>query len=233
MRGMTPHDAFLESIIAAPDDDAPRLIYADWLEENGEPERAEFIRVQCAIAKDRICRVAPTPCERCEDCKRWHHLSRREKELLNENGYFLDRIQAPWPDVLRFFKRGFVESVSCYCADWLKHGPAIVRSAPIREVRLADKHPSRSSYNRNRWAWFHEHVPLGLVSVEFVELDMNRISLSAALIPFVQGGKGSVPMCKWFDAESDALAALSQACILWARSQPATACPSTPAIVSA
>jgi uncharacterized protein (TIGR02996 family) len=28
-------------------DDTPRLIYADWLEDHGQPELAEFIRVQC------------------------------------------------------------------------------------------------------------------------------------------------------------------------------------------
>jgi uncharacterized protein (TIGR02996 family) len=31
---MTPQDAFLQEIIAHLDDDAPRLIYADWLEEH-------------------------------------------------------------------------------------------------------------------------------------------------------------------------------------------------------
>ena len=30
----------------APDDDAPRLVLADWLEENGQPDRAEFVRLQ-------------------------------------------------------------------------------------------------------------------------------------------------------------------------------------------
>jgi len=39
-------DAFLTDIIANPEDDTPRLIYADWLEEHGQPERAEFIRLQ-------------------------------------------------------------------------------------------------------------------------------------------------------------------------------------------
>src|SRR5579884_1935214 len=38
--------AFLAAINAAPRDDAPRLIYADWLDEHGDPERAEFIRIQ-------------------------------------------------------------------------------------------------------------------------------------------------------------------------------------------
>lgn len=38
--------AFIEQISAAPHDDAPRLIFADWLEESGAPDRADFIRVQ-------------------------------------------------------------------------------------------------------------------------------------------------------------------------------------------
>lgn len=38
---------FLDAIYADPDDDVPRLIYADWLDENGQEDRAELIRVQC------------------------------------------------------------------------------------------------------------------------------------------------------------------------------------------
>jgi uncharacterized protein (TIGR02996 family) len=37
---------FLDQIRAAPEDDAPRLVYADWLDEHGDSARAEFIRVQ-------------------------------------------------------------------------------------------------------------------------------------------------------------------------------------------
>ena len=43
-------DAFLHDILAHPDDDAPRLIYADWLDEHNDP-RGEFIRTQCALAQ--------------------------------------------------------------------------------------------------------------------------------------------------------------------------------------
>jgi uncharacterized protein (TIGR02996 family) len=41
--------AFLQSIQESPDDDSIRLILADWLEDNGQPERAEFIRVQVRV----------------------------------------------------------------------------------------------------------------------------------------------------------------------------------------
>ena len=43
--------ALLAAACAHPDDDAPRSAYADWLEDHGEPARAEFIRVQCELAR--------------------------------------------------------------------------------------------------------------------------------------------------------------------------------------
>src|SRR5262249_1690047 len=52
--------AILADIIANPEDDTPRLVYADWLEENGKETRAEFIRVQLALAKKRL-PAGPTP----------------------------------------------------------------------------------------------------------------------------------------------------------------------------
>ena len=48
---MSAHDPFLSAIAADPEQDGPRLRYADWLEENGDPDRAAFIRLQCAAAR--------------------------------------------------------------------------------------------------------------------------------------------------------------------------------------
>ena len=36
--------AFIEAIEHSPGDDAPKLVYADWLEENGEEQVASFVR---------------------------------------------------------------------------------------------------------------------------------------------------------------------------------------------
>jgi uncharacterized protein (TIGR02996 family) len=57
---MTEEDALQGAITAHPDDDTPRLVYADWLDENrpdarpspaaGGSARAEFVRVQCRLA---------------------------------------------------------------------------------------------------------------------------------------------------------------------------------------
>ncbi len=43
------HEAFQQAICQEPDDDALRLIYADWLDENGDSLWAEFIRIQCEL----------------------------------------------------------------------------------------------------------------------------------------------------------------------------------------
>lgn len=49
---MSEEKALLAAIDAHPLDDAPRLVYADWLDEHGgkpQTARAEFIRVQCEL----------------------------------------------------------------------------------------------------------------------------------------------------------------------------------------
>ncbi len=72
--------SFLADIRARPEDDAPRLIFADWLDEHGEPERAEFIRVQCELARLG------------EDDPRCSSLKQRELQLL-------DAHQLRWTEV--------------------------------------------------------------------------------------------------------------------------------------
>ena len=42
---MSDRDALLAAILANPAEDTPRLVYADWLQENGEPARGEFVRL--------------------------------------------------------------------------------------------------------------------------------------------------------------------------------------------
>src|SRR5262249_3179616 len=57
------------AVVAAPHDAPPRLILADWLEEHGQPERAEFIRVQCQLAQAD------------DDAPEYPALRRREQQL--------------------------------------------------------------------------------------------------------------------------------------------------------
>jgi uncharacterized protein (TIGR02996 family) len=44
---MNERERFIRAIEAEPEDDAVRLVFADWWEENGDSDRARFIRLQC------------------------------------------------------------------------------------------------------------------------------------------------------------------------------------------
>jgi len=51
---MDDRQALMAAIIANPDEDTPRLVFADWLQEHGDKHdqaRAEFIRLQCELAQ--------------------------------------------------------------------------------------------------------------------------------------------------------------------------------------
>lgn len=66
--------AFLDDIIAHPDDDTLRLIYSDWLQDHGEGERAEFIRAQVEYAALDTAGHTSDPWENHprKDCPRRH-----------------------------------------------------------------------------------------------------------------------------------------------------------------
>lgn len=65
-----PAAELLAAIYAAPDDDGPREVYADWLLENGDAERGEFIALQLRRARTG---EGPTPRELAllADGRRW------------------------------------------------------------------------------------------------------------------------------------------------------------------
>jgi uncharacterized protein (TIGR02996 family) len=96
---MSTEEALLAAVRSAPDDDLPRLVSADWLEENGDTDRAEFIRLQIERAKMPP-RTPPTA---------------REEELYDGNrerwyGQFLRLLNRPprWLSLRNNIRRGFV-----------------------------------------------------------------------------------------------------------------------------
>lgn len=138
----------LSAILANPTEDSVRLGYADWLEEHDEPERAEFIRVQCALANHPGMSCGTMYCSErspeglCDECRRYKRLRRREKELFTWANiekwmtykYVLrhttsdaeferlhkDKISA------MLFTRGFVSFVTCDAETFLAHADALV-----------------------------------------------------------------------------------------------------------
>ena len=92
------HDAFLRAIIDQPEDDLPRLVYADYLDDVGDHDRAEFIRVQCELAG----MPEADPRRPALEDREHELLGTREQEWL---GGDLDDV-SEWE-----FARGFVRSV--------------------------------------------------------------------------------------------------------------------------
>lgn len=131
----------LRAIIAQPAEDTPRLVYADYLDENGEPERAEFIRIDVERHRRwpnfaRVCeadRPGAYP-----DAADLAAVESRLMELVESIGIdaLLGRERFQWdfwsPGVIR----GFVESLSMPAADWLECADAILASHPVERVTL-------------------------------------------------------------------------------------------------
>jgi uncharacterized protein (TIGR02996 family) len=117
-------DAFLRAIIEAPVDDTPRLAYADWLDEKGDPERAEFIRAQVELAK----LPADAPGRAALAAK---------AEALREAHRDAWRGSLPAGDFVATYHRGFAEDVYFHgpraffaCADEL------FRRLPVRHLTI-------------------------------------------------------------------------------------------------
>jgi uncharacterized protein (TIGR02996 family) len=120
---MSDRDALLRAICENPDDDAPRLIYADWLDEHGDPLQAEFIRVQVELARvhegDRAAHPLSSRLRRCSDFRKWRYLVR------------------PWPKLsLKWFVRGFSTCWGGNPSEFLESAPAYWRLGPVNEVQF-------------------------------------------------------------------------------------------------
>lgn len=126
---MSLEPALLAAIAAAPDDDLPRLVYADWLDENGRPLRAEFIRLQIEIArKETLPRAA---------LNLFSHLWKRQQEILDNHREELLGPLATLRDIhAAEFRRGFLERISLRLHDFLTAAEFLSSLVPIPEVRV-------------------------------------------------------------------------------------------------
>jgi len=114
---------FLATILAHPDDNAARLVCADWLEEQGQQERAEFIRIQCELAALGA------------DDERQRALAVREQALLRAHGQaWLGKLK---PLVKEYrYQRGFVGWVSLPGRSFLEKADKLCALTPVRGVQL-------------------------------------------------------------------------------------------------
>jgi uncharacterized protein (TIGR02996 family) len=150
--------AFLAAILADPDDDAPRLVFADWLEERGDP-RGEFIRGQCRLARMREWDDGYTELEtRCGLLERTH----REEwlapisDLVRESERLWQRsvITRGFPEVVVLKPEEFPDRLERQAA----HAP--IRGVVFDEPYYSEPRPGvwRSlALKRLRQIWFYRY----------------------------------------------------------------------------
>jgi uncharacterized protein (TIGR02996 family) len=120
---MASDESFLRAIADDPDDDAVRLVYADWLEEHGDPARAAFIRLQCALT------TMP------EGNPRRPHMKALEEAALQAHA-------EAWTAPLRAFASdckfsgGLVTEITATLPALVRHGEELFRLAPIRTIHV-------------------------------------------------------------------------------------------------
>jgi uncharacterized protein (TIGR02996 family) len=136
----TPPPAHVDAILAAPEDDDVRLVFADWLSEQGDP-LGEFIQIQCALGRaligaggkyaSRTGRKLPFESRK--------ELEARERELLKEH----ERVWlAPVRAHIREWqtRRGFLDHVVADVRAFLDGLDALCK-VPLSSVQLTGFKP--------------------------------------------------------------------------------------------
>jgi uncharacterized protein (TIGR02996 family) len=127
---MTDREALTRAVCLNPDEDTPRLVFADWLAENGDDGdkvRARFIRVQCEMAGTE------------EQAPRWRKLYAEERKLLGD----LNRRKRLWPERLNGrtfgsagYERGFLAQITVFAKRFLAEADRFYAADPIQTVRF-------------------------------------------------------------------------------------------------
>jgi uncharacterized protein (TIGR02996 family) len=120
---LTDEQPFLDAVFANYHEDGPRLVYADYLDANGEPERAELVRLQLALAR------------MSEDHPRRAELTERKTELISAHS-------ARWTEHLHGlvteveFRRGVPDSAVVDAEQFLATGEELRRRMRLRRLSL-------------------------------------------------------------------------------------------------
>ncbi len=123
--------ALLAAILAEPESDLPRLVYADWLDENGEPGRAELIRAQC----DRKC--LPEGWSQLRELPSCGFVNLSIEEHGHGNYVLATKVGG----VTGFIDHGFVVELRGPLPALMEHGPAIVAENPVERASVTGRTP--------------------------------------------------------------------------------------------
>ena len=142
-------EGFLQAIREDPENDTPRLVFADWLQERGDP-RGEFISVQCELAN------------LAEDDPRRPDLEIQERQFLDVHETdWLGPFQQWFPYSRPTWKRGFIEYVYLNTmGEFLTHSRDIFRLMPVRHLAIH----LGNEYQRSQLASFAAIADLQLLT---------------------------------------------------------------------
>jgi uncharacterized protein (TIGR02996 family) len=133
---MDTGDGLLQAIIDEPDDNNLRLIYADWLQDHGQPDRAEFIRVEIAMHARWPDTDGSEP-EKYDD-PGYHRLAVRQRELLeqHEKEWFgaIDKLTDHYQT-----SRGFVLYFDTTARQFAQRADELLAAAPVATQMFLDR----------------------------------------------------------------------------------------------
>jgi uncharacterized protein (TIGR02996 family) len=216
--------AFMRAIIASPEDDAPRLVYADWLDDHREEDKATWI--QGSIESKRtgaLCTASYL------DYKRNLKQSLGVLGVSTIGGWTphifytdIDNIEPLLnlgdPSII-CFERGFVNRVICTFDEWIYYLGTKICNNPITSITIKGKIPFRAvdtTTELNRWV-FWRNGP-GSVGSEVPDEIFNHVYPYSETSE-VQHGPLSIALCCGFRTVAAAYKALTQGCLDWARSE--------------
>jgi uncharacterized protein (TIGR02996 family) len=142
-------DALFRAICEEPWEDTPRLVYADWLEENGQPERAEFIRLQIELAAIPRDKRYGTPQEKRADELElaWDPTERQVKLKVAKKprkSWSADLPKGEGLEWSTWYARGFRHVVTFSSMKAVKkHADAVFVAAPVENVTIKRLQPAQ------------------------------------------------------------------------------------------
>ena len=128
---MTPHNALYQAICASPDEDTPRLVFADLLEEEGELVRAAFIRAQIELASVPEYDALWAKCRQFDPgvIRGWAMAHTLPRPLPNGFSWHRHR-----------FRRGFPWLATALGTEpFVEHAEALLAIAPIQALTFDDR----------------------------------------------------------------------------------------------
>lgn len=215
--------AFIRAICENPFDDAPRLVFADWLDENGWPARAKMVREQIAGGTELSGLEVGS-------VGRPRYRNGEDTLLALAAMISMPNYVQPWSDCYGFrgwcfpgaddrfhcasvvCRRGMIEEVAF--EDWdtfLDNSKIVFASHPITKVTVYRAAPCMffSYHNMPTRGWYSGQISVTTAGLPSAVWDLLRHK------PFPY----TITPAKGYKSQRSALSALSLACVKYGRQQ--------------